>query len=107
MKKLIGALFILFLANCAVGPTHGAIFTLNTFPGEFNLMNDVKATKTAQGCIHTIILGLASWGDASAGMVAYRNNIKQIATIDHSTLSILSYSDFHIYRNYCTIVSGE
>jgi hypothetical protein len=42
------------------------------------------------------------WGDAGAGSIAMKNNIKKIATIDHSTLSVMG-----LYLNYCTIIRGE
>ncbi|MDX1959012.1 MAG: TRL domain-containing protein [Leptospiraceae bacterium] len=95
------------MIGCAVGPTHGVLFTSTEFPGQFNQNNDVNSTKTGKGCIHTVLSGLFAWGEAGAGMIAYKKGIKKLATIDHSTLSILSYDVIHIYRNYCTIVSGE
>lgn len=107
MKVLLYILLIYVFIGCAVGPTHGIIVTHTTFPGEFNVMNNVQPEKTATGCIHTILFGIASWGDAGAGSTAYKNGIKKIAYIDHSTLSLFSYSAYHLYRNYCTIVTGE
>jgi TRL-like protein family len=102
LTRLFIILLTLGLLNCATGPTHGALFTYNTFPGNFNPSNEVKVTKTASGCQHSVLF-LFAFGSASAGQVASENGIQRIATIDHSTLSVLSL----VYRNYCTIVSGE
>lgn len=93
--------FAMFLGNCAIGPVYGLVYTQSKFAGEFNPNNDVKVNKTAEGCSNSIF-GIANWGKAGAGYIAYTNSIERIATIDHSTLNVLG-----IYRNYCTIVSGE
>jgi hypothetical protein len=102
--KLRVLLFItaILLANCATGPTMGALFTSINFPGEINPENNVKSTKSAKGCQYSI-LGLIGFGDAGAGSIASKNEIIKVATIDHSSLSILGIT----FRNYCTIVSGE
>ena len=104
--KLIICLLTLFLSNCLPlyqrtnGPTlHGLLFTQNKFPGEFNQNNDVSPTKRAEGCLHHF--SLLRWGDGSRKH-CNENNIKKIATIDHSTLSVMG-----LYLNYCTIIRGE
>lgn len=103
LPKVIIFLSILFGAfNCAIGPTHGFIFTNNTFAGEFNTTNDVKSLKEGSGCERQF-LTLAAFGDAEAGSIAKANNITRISTIDHSTMSVLSI----LYSDYCTIVRGE
>ncbi|PJZ46387.1 TRL-like family protein [Leptospira brenneri] len=103
MKLVFVSLLSVFLfANCAVGPTHGLVFSSTKFAGTFNPENNVKATKEAKGCQLTI-LHLISVGDAGAGLIANKNGISKIATIDHSSLSILT----GLFRNYCTIVTGE
>ncbi|XDD54587.1 TRL-like family protein [Leptospira sp. WS4.C2] len=103
MKLVFISLLSVFLfANCAIGPTHGFIFSSTKFAGTINPENNVKATKEAKGCQFTILY-IFSAGDAGAGYVANKNGINKIATIDHSSLSILT----GLYRNYCTIVSGE
>ncbi len=107
MKFLLYFFLIYGITGCAVGPTHGIIVTSTSFPGEFHTMNDVRPEKTAKGCIHTILFGIASWGDAGAGSTAYRNGIKRIAYIDHSTFSLFSFYTYFLYKNYCTIVTGE
>ncbi|WCL51109.1 TRL-like family protein [Leptospira sp. GIMC2001] len=101
--KISSLILMLFTLNqCATGPVHGFLFTSNKFAGEFNTNNDVKVTKTGKGCSHSI-LGLFGFGKSGAGNVAHTNNITRIATVDHSTFSILTM----VYQNYCTIVSGE
>ncbi|MBK8395098.1 MAG: TRL-like family protein [Leptospiraceae bacterium] len=102
-KTLLILLFLLFSSNCAIGPTHGLfLFTSTKFPGEYNPANDVQAVKSAEGCSHSILY-LFGFGNSGAGQIAKDNKILRIATIDHSTFSIFSI----VYRNYCTIVSGE
>ncbi|MBM9549240.1 TRL-like family protein [Leptospira sp. 201903074] len=103
MKLVFISLLSVFLfANCAIGPTHGFLFTSTKFAGTFNPENNVKAAKEGTGCQFTILY-LFSVGDAGAGSVANKNGITKIATIDHSSLSVLT----GLFRNYCTIVSGE
>lgn len=103
MKKLLLFTFsLMLLTNCATGPTHGFLFTSNSFAGEFNPANDVKPVKTAEGCSHTI-LHLIAWGDAGVGEIAMENKIERISSVDHSTMSVFSI----LYKNYCTIVTGE
>ncbi|MCW7469555.1 TRL-like family protein [Leptospira kanakyensis] len=92
----------LLLTNCAIGPTHGYIFTSTKFAGTFNPENNVTSTKEATDCQFTVLY-LFSYGDAGAGSIAKKNGISKIATIDHSTTSLLT----GFYRTYCTIVSGE
>lgn len=94
-------LHVLF-SNCAIGPVHGWFYTNTEFPGEYNPQNNVLATKISRGCA-TSYLGLVSLGDASAGSVAKIGGIEKIATIDHSTFSVLG----PVYQSYCTIVYGE
>jgi hypothetical protein len=102
--KLNLLLFLLSISifHCSIGPTHGILITANQFAGEFNPYNDVESKKSATGCQHNILTFIA-FGDASAGQLAQNNHIERIATIDHSTVSVLLF----IYSNYCTIVTGE
>lgn len=103
MKLVFISLLSVFLfANCAIGPTHGGLFTSTKFAGTFNAENNVKVSKEGKGCIWTVLY-IFSVGDAGAGSVANKNGISKIATIDHSSLSVLT----GLFRNYCTIVSGE
>ncbi|EMJ91657.1 TRL-like family protein [Leptospira alstonii] len=107
MKKIIiltlfALGFSVFLSNCAIGPQQGLLVTNTTFPGEINRSNNIPTSKKAEGCTHSV-LGWVTWGDAAAGQIALDHKISRIANIDHSTFSVLGY----VYRNYCTIVSGE
>jgi TRL-like protein family len=106
MKKLIAVLLLTTFAalgnQCAVGPVGGLLFASSKFPGDINPANDVPSAKTGQGCQH-YILGLIAFGHAGAGQIAQDNGILRIATVDHSSMSIL-----HVFYNqYCTIVSGQ
>ena len=96
-----GCLIALCLNACAIGPVHGVIYTGTSFAGEFNPANDVPREKTATGCTRSI-LALVSFGDSSVGAVALANGISRVATVDHSTTSVLTF----VYRDYCTIVTG-
>ncbi|TGJ99788.1 TRL-like family protein [Leptospira semungkisensis] len=103
IKILIGVGIILgSFMNCANGPVGGFIYTGTEFPGEFNTLNNVASTKKAEGCTKSV-LGLFTWGDSGVGQIALANKITKIATIDHSTMSVLTL----VYRDYCTIVTGE
>ncbi|EOQ90397.1 TRL-like family protein [Leptospira yanagawae serovar Saopaulo str. Sao Paulo = ATCC 700523] len=103
MKIVFISLLSVFLfANCAIGPTHGFLYNSTKFAGTINPENNVKAVKEAKGCQLTILY-LVSVGDAGAGLIANKNGISKIATIDHSSFSLLT----GLFRNYCTIVSGE
>ena len=100
MKKI--SFLLIFLFNCAIGPTHGLLYTTTKFAGEFNPYNDVPKTKSATGCQYNY-LGIIVYGDASAGEIAIKNKIKKIAVIDHSTTSILTF----VYATFCTTIYGE
>jgi hypothetical protein len=106
MNKLIKisilSMILFTMSQCATGPVHGFLFTSTKFAGEFNQANDVKVTKSGEGCTHSI-LGILGFGNSGAGNVAMKNQISRIATVDHSTFSVLTL----LYQNYCTIVSGE
>lgn len=104
IKLLCIFILLIFLnMNCAIGPNQGALISIVKFPGNYNLENDVKPSKTAKGCEHSI-LGLFGFGDSGAGSIAKTNNIQRIAIVDHSTMNIFLGL---LYKNYCTIVSGE
>ena len=96
-----GLLIVFCLGGCAIGPVHGVIYTGTSFAGEFNPANDVPREKTGTGCTRSI-LALVSFGDSSVGAVALANGISRVATVDHSTTSVLTF----VYRDYCTIVTG-
>lgn len=102
MRLLFFSFIFFFLIHCAIGPVSGGLFTYTRFAGETNPSNDIPSTKTVVGCQHSFLL-LFSFGDASAGQIAYEKGIKRIATIDHSTFNILHI----VYNRYCTIVQGS
>ncbi len=102
IKISILSIILFTLSQCATGPVNGILFTSTKFGGEFNPANDVKVTKSGEGCTHSI-LSIIGFGNSGAGYVAKENKISRIATVDHSTFSIL----IALYQNYCTIVSGE
>ncbi|MEQ8353277.1 MAG: TRL-like family protein [Leptospiraceae bacterium] len=109
MKKRNQILYISLLAflllaasACVTGPSSGFLFSKTTFAGEINPSNEVSADVSAEGCQHQV-LGLIALGEAGAGQIARDNDIRRIATVDHSSLNILTV----LYRNYCTIVTGE
>lgn len=99
---LVALSFSVFLSNCATGPQQGILVTTTTFPGEINPSNNVPIAKKAESCAHNVLY-LVTWGNASVGQIALENKISRIATVDHSTFSVLGL----VYSNYCTIVSGE
>jgi hypothetical protein len=102
MKKIAIIIFGLLFIGCAIGPTHGLLYTNNKFAGDYNPANDVQGSKSAESCQHNI-LNLVAVGNSGVGELAMNNNIKRIATIDHSTLSILTL----LYANHCTIITGD
>ncbi|MCC5815787.1 MAG: TRL-like family protein [Leptospira sp.] len=102
MKFISLVILSLLFVGCAIGPTHGYLFTSNKFAGDYNRSNSVTGNKTAESCQHNI-LNLIAVGNSSVGDLAINSNIKKVATIDHSTLSILTL----IYANHCTIITGD
>lgn len=103
ISLVILTFFVMWLfSHCAVAPTHGLIYTETVFPGEFNPHADIKAKRYAKGCqFH--LFGMVSMGDAGAGSIARKNEIRRIATIDHSFTGFL----FPVFGKYCTIVGGD
>ncbi|MCE9599471.1 MAG: TRL-like family protein [Spirochaetia bacterium] len=102
LSFLFAGICLLFGANCAVGPTSGLLFTSNSFAGVINPANDVPIVKTGESCQHQI-LGLIAFGSSGAGDAAQEGGVEKIATIDHSTVNVLSV----LYAQYCTIVRGK
>ncbi|MCB1143984.1 MAG: TRL-like family protein [Leptospiraceae bacterium] len=101
-KYITLILLLLFVNACAIGPNSGLLYTGIKYPGEINPSNNVSSTKSAKGC-NTSILALIAWGNSGAGSIAKENNITKIATIDYETTTVLTF----IYRDHCTIISGE
>lgn len=100
MKK-IKLLILLFLLNCASGPVGGLLFTNYEYAGEVNPDSSIPILAEAKGCQFSL-LGLFAIGDSSAGQIASNVGIRRIATIDHSTISILHI----LFVRNCTIITG-
>lgn len=58
--------------------------------------------KTGQACAHGV-LGLVAWGDASQQAAALDGGITKVYAADETRMGVLSV----VYREYCTVVSGE
>ncbi|HNC00982.1 MAG TPA: TRL domain-containing protein [Leptospiraceae bacterium] len=95
-------ILILFsLIGCASGPVGGLLFTNYEYSGEVNPDSSIPLLAEAKGCQFNL-LGLFSIGDSSAGQIANNVGIRRIATIDHSTISILHI----LFVRNCTIITG-
>ncbi|PJZ69056.1 TRL-like family protein [Leptospira perolatii] len=93
---------VVFQLNCATGPVSGILFTNTVFPGTTNTDASIGREKKASGCIRNI-LGLFSYGQSGAGAIAFKEGITRISYIDHSATQVLLF----VYRDYCTIVTGD
>jgi hypothetical protein len=58
--------------------------------------------KTGRACAHGI-LGLVAWGDASQQAAARDGGISEVYAADETRMGVLAF----VYREYCTVVSGE
>lgn len=58
--------------------------------------------KTGKACAHGI-LGLVAWGDASQQAAAANGGITKVHAADETRMGVLAI----VYREYCTVVSGE
>ena len=89
------------LGGCAVvaSPTTGLLYT--KVQGPIVVGNSTNASKTGQACASNI-LGLISIGDASIDAVKKAGGIKDVASVDHDSTSILS-----LYATFCTVVKGN
>jgi hypothetical protein len=94
-------ILILLFLNCATSPVSGILFTNTDYAGEMNKDSYIPASVKAIGCQYSLF-GLVSVGNSGAGQIAYNKGIKRISSIDHSSLSILSF----IYQRNCTIITG-
>lgn len=94
-------IFLLLFLNCASGPVGGLLFTNYEYAGEVNPDSSIPILAEAKGCQFSL-LGLFSVGDSSAGQIASNVGIRRIATIDHSTISILHI----LFVQNCTIITG-
>jgi hypothetical protein len=64
---------------------------------------DVKQTKTAEGCSHSILYAV-SFGDSSINSVKTAAGISKISSVDHEISAIVGGL---LYHQHCTIVKGE
>lgn len=90
-----------FLGGCATvsSPVGGLLYT--QVQGPITVGNSVQTGKTGQTCAHSI-LGLLGFGDASIDSAKRVGGITKVASVDHSSTSILG-----VYGEYCTVVRGE
>lgn len=58
--------------------------------------------KTGRACAHGV-LGLVAWGDASQQAAANDGGITKVYAADETRMGVLAF----VYREYCTVVSGE
>jgi hypothetical protein len=92
----------LALGGCAVGPTHGLLWTDIEYPSQWNAQNSVPSLREAEGC-QIQVFTLFTLGKAGAGEIAFQSGIRRIATIDQRFTGFL----YPVYGRYCTIVTGD
>lgn len=99
---MVGAASLL-AASCA---PFGAIYHDVEAPPEGVPLTPINGTrtmlKTGKACAHGV-LGLVAWGDASQKAAAENGGITQVYAADETRKGILTI----VYREYCTVVSGE
>jgi hypothetical protein len=89
------------LYGCAsvATPLPGWIYT--GVKGPIDAENAFEATKKGEACAVSI-LGLIASGDASIVAAKADGKIREVATVDHKSTSVLG-----IYASFCTIVTGR
>jgi hypothetical protein len=94
--------YLLAFSGCATGPQpiRGIIFTNVAGPNQA-VASAVPLTKRGESCARTL-LAVWTWGDASIATAKSNGAIREIGTIDYSTLAVLSF----VYSHTCTIVTG-
>ncbi len=99
---LLGAASLLF-TSCA---PFGVIYHDVQAPPEGVPLTPVDGTrtmiKTGKACAHGV-LGLVAWGDASQQAAAQNGGITTVHAADETRKGVLGI----VYREYCTVVSGE
>lgn len=104
MKSLlkVGAVSLLAL-GCA---PFGVIYHDVQAPPEGVSLTPVNGTrtiiKTGKSCAYGV-LGLVAWGDASQQSAANDGGITKVYAADETRMGVLAF----VYREYCTVVSGE
>lgn len=104
MKSPIKAAALSLLAfGCA--PV-GVIYHDVQAPPEGVSLTPVNGTrtivKTGRACAQGV-LGLVAWGDASQQAAAQNGGITKVHAADETRSGVLGF----VYREYCTVVSGE
>lgn len=101
--KLNSALLLtasLFLTSCAlVTPQGGVIYHDVKYGVDATPL--AEAPKTGEACVNSV-LGLVASGDASIEQAKKNGDIKEVATVNAHSTSIL-----FVYNKYCTIVTGK
>lgn len=89
------------LGGCAMvsSPTSGLVYT--NVQGPLAVGNASHSAKSGQACA-TNILGILATGDASIDAAKQNGSITQVASVDHSSTSVLG-----LYGQFCTLVKGE
>ncbi|HEX2735880.1 MAG TPA: TRL-like family protein [Polyangiaceae bacterium] len=104
MKTLLKAGAMSLLAFGCV--PFGAIYHDVKAPPEGMSLTPVNGArtmiKTGRACAHGV-LGLVAWGDASQQAAANNGGITKVYAADETRMGVLAF----VYREYCTVVSGE
>jgi hypothetical protein len=104
MKRLL-AMGAAWLLSTSCAP-FGVIYHDVNAPPEGVPLTPVDGTrtiiKTGKACAHGV-LGLVAWGDASQQTAALNGGITTVHAADETRMGILTF----VYREYCTVVSGE
>lgn len=100
-KIAIVALAAATLGGCAsvATPTAGFLYTSVQGPIVTGTAND--ASRTGQACANNI-LGIIAVGDASIDAAKKNGNIKNVASVDHDSLTVLG-----LFGKFCTVVKGN
>ena len=103
MKIFVSGVLCVLAASCA---PFGVIYHDVQAPPEGVSLTPVNGSrtiiKTGKACAHGI-LGLVAWGDASQQAAARSGGITKVYAADETRMGILTI----VYREYCTVVSGE
>lgn len=102
-RRLLAGAVCLLAVGCA---PFGVIYHDVQAPPEGVSLTPVDGTrtiiKTGRACAHGV-LGLVAWGDASQQAAAQNGGITRVHAADESRMGVLAF----VYREYCTVVSGE
>lgn len=101
VAKIAIATIVATLSGCAsvATPTTGFLYTAVQGPIVTGTATD--ASRTGQACANNI-LGIIAVGDASIDAAKKNGNIKNVASVDHDSLTVLG-----LYGKFCTVVKGN